>query len=186
MRRPIPFKTRPRRRGDEGATAVEFAMIVGPLLLLIFGIIEVAMVFIVSTTLENAVSRGARTIRTGEHQNAQQGAAAGVSRQAFMDAVCANMTFLSVHCRKHLSIDVRTPGAFTTANLPSPVTAAGGYDDSGMTFTPGGERQIVLVRAFYRWPLLTPFLNQALGRVSGNTVVLTATATFRNEPFGNL
>ena len=161
-------------------------MLAGPLFLLIFGIIEVAMVFIVNTTLESAVTRGARTIRTGEHQTAQQGQALNLSRQAFMDAVCDNMSFLSDHCRTHLSVDVRTPGAFSTATLPDPVGADGSFNDAGLGFTPGGQQQIVLVRAYYRWPLITPLLTETLSRLDGNVAVLTATVAYRNEPFGTL
>ena len=159
-------------------------MVAGPLFLLIFGIIEVAAVFIVSTTLENAMSRASRTIRTGEHQTAQQGQTNAVSRAAFMDAICDNMAFLEDHCRSHLSVDVRTAAGFSTAGMPDPVQN-GTFNDGALGFQPGGEREIVVVRGFYRWPLMTPLLSDALSRLDGGVAVLTATSTFRNEPFGN-
>jgi len=43
-------------RARQGATAVEFAFIAGPLLMLIFGILELALVFMMSTALESATS----------------------------------------------------------------------------------------------------------------------------------
>ena len=55
-------------RADRGATAVEFAMISLPLMVLIFGVVELAMVLLVATSLESAIESSARLIRTGEFQ----------------------------------------------------------------------------------------------------------------------
>ena len=46
-----------------GAAAVEFALISVPFFLLLFGIIELALVFLLSTTLDNAAVEASRTIR---------------------------------------------------------------------------------------------------------------------------
>ena len=53
-----------------GSAAVEFAMVALPFLALIFGILELSMIYLVSTTLENATADTARKIRTGELQTA--------------------------------------------------------------------------------------------------------------------
>ena len=37
--------------------------------------------------------------------------------------------------------------------------------------------------AMDRWTLFTPFLSQALGKLSNNEAVVTATSAFRNEPY---
>jgi Flp pilus assembly protein TadG len=171
-------KSKRRRRGaDSGATAVEFAMVVGPLLLIIFATLELAMVFVVSTMVESALSKGAREIRTGQQQNG-----ADVSEAAFKGKICDEMVFLEGHCATHLSLDVRASTQFTMTGAPDPAEG-GSFDDSDLTFNPGGPSQIILVRAFYRWPLLTPFLEQALGDVDGNTALIISADTFRNEPF---
>jgi Flp pilus assembly protein TadG len=166
-----------RRTADEGATAVEFAMVAGPLIFILFATLELALVFVVSTMTESALSRGARTIRTGQQQNG-----ADVSAAAFKDAVCGHMVFLEEHCQGHLTIDVRSTGQFTSAGAPDPVQD-GEFDSSELTFAPAGPNQIMLVRGFYQWPLITPFLEQALGALDGNIAVIHAADTFRNEPF---
>ena len=81
-----------------------------------------------------------------------------------------------------LRIDVRTLDSFGGATtLP--------LDDDGMVnldaivFQPGDPGEIVLVRAFYDWPLFVPNLGLGMSNMSGNRRLLTSTAAFRNEPF---
>src|SRR5688572_32590660 len=58
--------------GDKsGASALEFALVATPFLLLIFAALEVGLVYFANFTLENAVSRGARLVRTGQAQTQQ-------------------------------------------------------------------------------------------------------------------
>jgi Flp pilus assembly protein TadG len=179
VKRPNP---RPRRSAQQGATAVEFAMVAGPLFLIIMATLELAMVFVVSTMLESALSRAAREIRTGQQQNAAAGQTADVSEAAFVARVCSQMVFLSANCADSLTVDVRSTAGFSDAGAPEPVTD-GVFSDSNLTFAPGGPSQIVLVRAFYKWPLFTPFLSQALSKLGDNTALITSADTFRNEPY---
>jgi Flp pilus assembly protein TadG len=171
IKRPLVSKT--RRGAQSGATAVEFAMVAGPLFLMIMATLELAMVFVVSTMLESALSKAAREIRTGQQQGS-----ADASEGAFVSKVCSAMVFLKDSCEGQLTVDVRGTDGFSSAGAPDPVTGG-----AQMTFEPGGPGQIVLVRAFYRWPLFTPFLSQALSKVGDNTALITAADTFRNEPF---
>ena len=57
----------------------------------------------------------------------------------------------------------------------------GVVDPAAMTFVPGGPSDVVLVRAYYKWPIFTPGLTMAMG----STRLITATTTFRNEPYGS-
>ena len=53
-------------RADDGAAAVEFAFVAIPFLMLVFGIIELGLLFLVSMSLENALMTVDRGIRTGD------------------------------------------------------------------------------------------------------------------------
>ena len=167
----------------EGAAAVEFALVMAPFLFLVFAVLELALVFLLSTSLDTATERTARRIRTGEVQTAGEGAA------AFKTALCQRMTWLSSNCSTALKVDVRRFQQFADSNLPNPITdcappATGKcFDDSALLFDHGGPTDVVVVRTFYQWPLLTPFLNQALSRLNGNVAVIRSTQTFRNEPY---
>ena len=55
-------------RAERGATAVEFGLVSLPILTMIFGLIEIALVFLVATTLDSATQAASRQIRTGEFQ----------------------------------------------------------------------------------------------------------------------
>lgn len=162
----------------KGATAVEFAMVATPFMALLFGVLELGLVFMVSTTLDNAVDTVARKIRTGELQTT------GGSASTFKTAVCSEMTWLGSSCSEDLHVDVRTFPKFSDVTITDPVTD-GVFDSSRTQFTPGGSEDIVLVRVYYEWSLITPMLNQGLETLSGGKRLIASTATFRNEPYAS-
>ncbi|MBC6981645.1 TadE/TadG family type IV pilus assembly protein [Caulobacter sp. 17J80-11] len=164
-------------RRDDGATAVEFAFVIGPFLFMLFATLELALVFSVSVMLENATADAARRIRTGELQTA-----GGATKTTFRNDICAHMPWMETQCRERLQIDVRTYQQWADAQPVDPIQN-GKLDDKALMFDAGKAGSIVLVRAYYRWPLLTPFLNQALARLDGGVAVIQSTATFRNEPY---
>jgi Flp pilus assembly protein TadG len=55
-------------KGDDGIAAVEFGIVAAPFLALMFAIMETAIVFFASQTLETAVADSARLIMTGQAQ----------------------------------------------------------------------------------------------------------------------
>lgn len=157
-------------RAEDGATALEFALVAMPFLLLVFTIIELGLVLLISLTLENAVIEVGRTIRTGEVQKG------GGTASSFKTAVCNKMGWGGAGCMSALSIDVRTFNDYassTPVNDTIPTT---------MTWNTGAPGSIVLVRAYYTWPLVAPLLNTGLQTASGKQVIYAATA-FTNEPY---
>lgn len=159
-------------RAEGGATAVEFALVGLPFLMLIFAIIELGLVFLVSITLETAVADVGRTIRTGQVQTG------GGTAATFKTAVCNKLSWLGSKCQGALQIDVRTFSDFassssSSANLTVP---------TAMNWDPGSPGSIVLVRAYYTWPLITPLLTTGLQSADGKRIIYAATA-FSNEPY---
>ena len=163
-------------RARDGATAVEFALIAIPFATLLFAFIELGLVFLVQTTLDNATEDAARQIRTGEMQVAKGDAT------SFKTAVCDEVSWFGAGCSGNLKVDVRVFTSFTN-QTPTNLVKNGSFDDSSVEFTPGCGGDIVLVRTFYQWPLLTPLLSSALVNLSGNKRLISSTVTFRNEPF---
>src|SRR3990172_8738153 len=74
------------RRDKSGASALEFALVAMPLILLLLAVLEVGLVYFANFSLENAVAQGARLIRTGQVQS--QGFDAG----AFKSEVCKHLS----------------------------------------------------------------------------------------------
>ena len=178
------------RRDREGATAVEFAILGLPFAALLFGIIEISVVFIITTNTEHAVSEVAREIRTGEFQTS-----GGNSAGAFKTAICSAMSGLG-NCNK-LRVDVvkAATGKFSELNLPvSPPVCAGTPAEieacqKAQPAMPADEyattesEDVVIVRVQYVHQLTIPSTITGLANASGNTRVITATTAFRNEPF---
>lgn len=161
---------------QDGAAAVEFALVATPFLALIFAIIETAMVFFAGQSLEAATASAARLILTGQAQNG------GFSESDFKTQVCNRVASL-FDCSGGIYVDVKTYTNFSSVNTASPVTD-GKLDTSNMTFTPGGPGCIVKVAIYYQWPIYVSLLGNNLSNLSGNKRLLVATSVFRNEPFG--
>lgn len=164
---------------QRGAVAVEFAMVALPFFLMLFAIFELALYFVVATTLENATGNAARMIRTGELQLSGQATAT-----AFKNQVCQSLGWLGSSCQDNLTVDVRKLTQFSNPNPPNPVQN-GTFNNTQVTFVPGSPEDIILVRTFFKWKLLTNALRAGLQATTenGGTAVITSTAIFRNEPY---
>jgi len=164
------------RRDQRGATAVEFALIALPFFALLFAIIETALVFFAGQVLESAVANAARQIRTGQAQ------AQGLSASGFKALICDEVSALFA-CTEKLVVDVQKFDTFADINLSPPIDDKGNLDLSSK-YDPGNGGDIVVVRAYYEWPLTVQLLGLDLSNMaSGNTHLLSAAAAFRNEPF---
>ena len=53
----------------------------------------------------------------------------------------------------------------------------------GFGYTPGNASDIVVVRAYYRWKILTPLFEPIFQNVNGGHRILVSTLMFRNEPY---
>ncbi len=160
---------------QEGAAAVEFALVAAPFLALIFAIMETALVFFAGQALETAVTDSSRLIMTGQAQSQ------GMSQAAFKNSVCARIYGL-FDCQNGVYVDVKTFSSFANVTMPSPVDGQGNFQNN-FSYQPGGPGDIVVVRLFYQWPIHLSLLN--LSNMNGGNRLLVATSAFRNEPYAN-
>ncbi|HEX4179865.1 MAG TPA: TadE/TadG family type IV pilus assembly protein [Caulobacteraceae bacterium] len=165
------------RIARRGAAAIEFAMLAMPFFGLLCGIMDIGLIFVVSTTLENATNSAARQIRTGQTQSSGTATAA-----TFVTTICGNLSWLGSACSSSLNVDVRTFAQFSSIAAPQPVSN-GVFNPAALTFNPGAACDIVVVRSYYQWPLFAPLMDQALQTLGGGKALITAAATFRNEPY---
>jgi len=161
---------------QDGAAAVEFAMVATPFLALTFAIIESAMVFFAGQSLEAATASAARLILTGQAQTA------GYSASDFKTQVCSRVAGL-FDCSNGVYVDVKTYNNFSSVSSTPPVSG-GQLNTSNMTYTPGGPGCIVKVSIYYQWPIYVSLLGNNLSNLNGNKRLLVATSVFRNEPYG--
>jgi Flp pilus assembly protein TadG len=175
MKRRISLIGRKLRRDQNGATAVEFALLIGPLLVLLMGIMEVSMQYFVSAALDSAVQRTARLIRTGQAQ------AQNMSVADLREEMCANILNL-FDCSSNSYLLVDTLDDFTTPAYPLPVEANGQFV-SAVTFEMGSGHSYVMVHGYFQFsPLFNVFGALSPGLSNGKRL-LVASALFRNEPF---
>jgi Flp pilus assembly protein TadG len=163
-------------RREDGAAAIEFGMVAAPFLALMYAIMETALVFFASQTLETAVADSARLIMTGQAQSQSFDAA------AFKNSVCSKISGL-FDCSGGLYVDVKTYSSFGSVDNSAPIDANGNLKTSSFGYTPGGPGDIVVVRLMYQWPVYASLLGFNLGNMTGNKRLLMATAAFRNEPY---
>ncbi|MFN0265271.1 TadE/TadG family type IV pilus assembly protein [Tepidamorphus sp. 3E244] len=168
-------------RDDSGTTAVEFGLIAAPFFALMFAIIQIGLIFFSGQVLDNATTEAARLIRTGQAQ------ASGYTAADFKSAICLSSGTL-FDCQSNLKVDVRTYADFNATDMSKPIDK-GELDDKNFTFQMGGREDIVVVRAFYEWPVWVPLMavphgnGVKLGDLANGNFMLTSAITFRNEPF---
>jgi Flp pilus assembly protein TadG len=166
------------RRSQDGVTAIEFAIVAPPFLMLMFAIFEVGIMLFSEYVIEHGVSHAARMVRTGEVQTQP------VSATEFKALVCGKLTSY-LDCETKLHVDVRAFDDFDQVNLPPPLSEEGELSSEVTTdskFEPGDPLQVVVVRVYYDWPLFAPGMTY-MANMSDGRRLLAAGAAFRNEPY---
>jgi Flp pilus assembly protein TadG len=163
-------------RRQEGAAAVEFALVAVPFLALVFAIMETALVFFAGQALETAAADSARLIMTGQAQTQ------GYTEQKFKEAVCARIVAL-FNCEGGLKVDVKSYPKFADAKLPKPIDDNGNLKTSDFGYNPGGASQITVLRLVYEWPIQISQFGLNLTDLPGGKRLLMATVVVCNEPF---
>ena len=168
-------------RNEQGAAAVEFAMVMVPFLVFLMAIMQSALVLFAGQVLQTATTNAARQILTGQAQNA------GWSAQQFQNSVCANLTVM-FNCASNLYIDVRSFSNFSTVSLPN-LTNPDGSLANNYVYQPGNPGDVVVVRMIYQSPIIAAafggLYKYGLSSATDttNTHALIAAAAFRNEPY---
>jgi Flp pilus assembly protein TadG len=162
-----------RFRGDrKGIAAVEFGLLALPFFLIVFAILETGLVFLAELTLDQAVEKVARTVRTGEVQKAQ------MTEDQFKQAICDRVKFL-MDCSK-LKIDLSVYSDF--ASIPPP-PANGVVDSSNFGVRMAGGEAISALRVFYNWPIYTDLMRKYMATSTDGTQLIYSVAAFQTEPF---
>jgi Flp pilus assembly protein TadG len=175
MRRPRSTLIRRLCRNEQGAAAVEFALLIIPLLVLLMGIMEVSMQYFVSGALDAAVQRTARLIRTGQAQSQK------MTIGDIKGEMCADILNL-FDCSSNSYVIVDTLDNLVAPTYALPVKPNGDFI-STVTYELGSGHSYVMVRGYFQFtPLFNVFGALSPGLSNGKRL-LVASALFRNEPF---
>jgi hypothetical protein len=122
------------------------------------------------------VQDSARMILTGQAQTAN------LTKITFKkNVVCAHVNVL-FDCANGVYVDVQSYSSFSNVSISDPLTNGTFVDNT--QYNPGGPGDIVVVRLFYQWPLFVTGLGYNIANVGGSKRLLSATAAFKNEPYG--
>ena len=180
---------------DEKATfSVEFALMIIPLLSLLFCIIEQGVVFLLGNTVEATTAQITRLIKTGQLQQQNIQTVADFRSKLLCPSAGGGLLPSFLDCNR-MAVDVRTSQALNTADLTDEIYQQG----FAAKFCLGQPGSIVVVRMAYSFPAILPLLVVVTGGgVATNRVGLVndvpnytgwnhmifKTAAFQNEAYG--
>jgi Flp pilus assembly protein TadG len=164
-------------RCKEGATVVEFALVVAPFLALLIALFQTVLVFFASRVLDETTIQASRYIFTGQAQQSN------MSQTQFANYVCQN-TFALFDCGNFM-INVQSYNSFSAASTTTPTLTfnAKGQVTNQWNYAPGDPGDIVVVQVMYQWPVVLGPLGFNLSNLGNGNRLLVSTAVFKNEPF---
>jgi len=175
-------------RCDRGSTAVEFSLILPPLLLFIVGSIETAIILFIGSSIESAVLEASRYGITGTE--------VGMSRADRVMQIVGDRTYGLLDMDK-VRMETLVYDSFEDIGKPEPLTDDNGngqwddgegfvdingngqWDDDMGAAGLGGNGAVVVYRLTYPWGVVTPILQ----RILGGTVTHVSSIALKNEPF---
>ena len=170
-------------RERKGSAAVEFA-IVGPVFLaMMFSIFEIGWHYYVTSIVDASATNAARLIRTGQIQEATSDA--DLQYDLIYDEICDVLQHFGA-CEDRLTVEVETFTSFTDLATPSTATCADATDaeKNAISFTPGGELEIVRIRICFIYNTINPAVGLNLSEATRTGQrALISTMIFRNEPY---
>ena len=162
---------------DRAATAVEFALLIGPLVFLILASLQLSIIFFAGQQLQSAAMASSRELMTGTAQQA------GETQAQYHTDVCNKAPTLFT-CA-NIMVDVES-GSTYTAISTSPITLT--YDAHGnvtnnFAYSTGNPGDIIILRVMYNWPVVGGGLLPGLSDQPSGNHLLIATSVFKTEPY---
>jgi Flp pilus assembly protein TadG len=156
-------------RDRRGAAALEFALVLPLLVFILVSALQVGVIAMSSSALDNALFQVTRQIRTGQ-------STAPSSADELEDQICSHAGVL-MDCQSRLTVSVQRFTRFSDANaiMTQPPDGA---------FNSGGPSDIIVVKADFRLPIVIPFIAPDGSGVSDGEVTLASRTAFKNEPYG--
>ncbi|QEE46026.1 pilus assembly protein [Rhizobium sp. WL3] len=197
-RRPRFRLWRQLARSKDGAAAIEFAILAIPYFMIIFAIIETFVAFAAEQLVTNAVNTLGRQMRTGQITYQLNRPSTDMDMLKFRKAFCDEVNIM-IQCSEteistpsKLYIDARTFASFGAIpkTIPRVSTATfADIDPTSFKFTPGGPSTINMLRAYYRWQVITDLIRPYITTIRPSDgsmpsdFLIVATTAFQNENY---
>jgi Flp pilus assembly protein TadG len=183
----------------DGATVVEFALVVTPFVTILLGLLELALIFIVNISLGLATESFATQLRTGQFQapglSATSSSGAQIDLADATTLLCNQIPIVSLStCKQQLQLDVRPLTTFGQTASSTPISG-GTFNSSNLCFYSGLAGGVVEIRAYYLYSIIDPLLLAAFssigtyvnssGSSSGYFYPITTTQVFKSENYSS-
>lgn len=176
---------------EDGATALEFAMVAPALFLLMMGTVEVGLVLTAQNVMESATYSASRLGRTGYTESGQTQEETVMAELESFSSVLLDPERIDITTQSYTSFDsVGDPEPFVDANGNgtrddgenyTDVNGNGQYDVDQGSAGLGAASNVVVYTMTYDWELFTPMVSSFLGEEG--VMTLSARAVVKNEPF---
>jgi Flp pilus assembly protein TadG len=171
------------RRNRRGSAAIEFALVAPLFFVLLFAIMETALLFFAGQVLETGTQDSARLMLTHQAQDS------GMTQPQFSQNLCDRVKLLftcddSTTSPLVVSVKSYRPGVqIPAADLANPIANGAFVGKPAYEMSSPGDT--VLVRTFYQWPLFVTRLGYDIANLrsgSDSKRLLSSTYAFRVEP----
>jgi Flp pilus assembly protein TadG len=168
---------RPFRRDERGLASVEFALFLPVYLGLFSWAAELGIVMIKSVVLDHALDVSMRELRLGLVTDPTQ--------DKLKEAICSRASILG-RCQDQLMIELQPISTTTWAMPTTPVTCVNNDEEIQpvVSFDPGRQQELMIVRACIIIPVLFPSMNfgRQLFTDSSGGIGIASVSSFVNEP----
>jgi Flp pilus assembly protein TadG len=156
------------RHCRRGVTTLELALILPIYLLMIGGVLEIGLEFMIQVVLDHAVSISAREIQIGN----------ATSASTFATDVCnAASSMVLQSCSTNLQVHVSSGSSFAALTVAT-VNSAGTLTPAA--FSPGTAGSDILVQVAYTRPYFFKLLGTVIG---SDTNTVLSTIAVQSEPY---
>lgn len=161
-------------RNKKGSAAIEFAILALPFLVVVFAIIELAVMFFVDSALDAALHKAVRQIRVGTAESEAW------DIDKFKTEVCSDLSY-SFSCSDDLKVRAVVISDMNSVKRASGIS--GGVLSVTEDFDTGDSGDYVLVQVFLPWSPVLKLYSFSSAQLSDGSYVLGAAELFKNEPF---
>jgi Flp pilus assembly protein TadG len=164
------------RDAQQGATAVEFAIIAPAFIAVLIAIFETTLLLFAQANLQNAAMQAGRLFMTGQAQNSS------MTQSQFVSTVCPMIQTL-FNCN-NLVVVVQTYSSFASANTSAPQLYNGqGQANTSWAYSTGKPGDVMVVQLVYPWSVLGGPLGFSLSNLPNNAAEIMGVTAFRVEPY---
>ena len=177
---PFKFWARKLWKNNEGATAVEYALIAPVFFALLFSVFELGTLSTKTVLLDLAAAKTSKNIYIGSVSSGS------LTKEDLEKSICDTISLIDTNCRGNLTVELTKITDFNSV----PATDAKCVDADvpikpTVAFNPGVDDEIIYMRICLTTKVLMPGIGFGLSMLktdTGKTQLVTSLA-FKNEPF---